>query len=72
MASFARSAKIKCQDVEFNVDSWVSPASPTVAILLERHHNDRFVALMDSFMPQWRQYREILSKAPLGHKDWGY
>ncbi len=40
--------------------------------LLERHHNDHFLALMDNFMPQWRQYREMLSKAPLGHEDWGY
>ncbi|WP_366043830.1 YgjP-like metallopeptidase domain-containing protein [Methylomonas sp.] len=22
--------------------------------LLERHHNDRFMALMDSHMPNWR------------------
>lgn len=40
--------------------------------LLERRHNERFTALMDGFMPQWRQYREMLSKTPLGHEDWEY
>ena len=40
--------------------------------LLERHHNDRFVALMDSHMPQWRQHREMLNSLPLAHQEWGY
>jgi len=40
--------------------------------LLERHHNKRFVSLMDSYMPQWRQYRDMLNQAPLGHEDWEY
>jgi hypothetical protein len=40
--------------------------------LLERHHNKRFLALMDSYMPQWRQYRDMLNQAPLGHEGWGY
>jgi len=40
--------------------------------LLERHHNERFSALLDTHVPQWRQYREMLKKAPLGHEEWGY
>jgi hypothetical protein len=40
--------------------------------LLERHHNDRFTAYMDKFMPRWRQIREILNKGPLGHEIWNY
>ena len=40
--------------------------------LLERHHNDRFRAYMDEFMPQWRTYREELNRAPLAHEDWDY
>jgi predicted metal-dependent hydrolase len=40
--------------------------------LLERHHNDRFTALMDAHMPQWRQYREMLNSLPLAHQEWGY
>ncbi len=39
--------------------------------LLEKTHNDRFTALMDQFMPQWRQYRELLNTSPLTHEDWG-
>lgn len=41
-----------------------------LAHLLERHHNDRFTALLDTHLPQWRQYREMLSALPLGHEDW--
>ena len=40
--------------------------------LMERHHNDRFTALMDAHMPQWRQYRGMLNSLPLAHQEWGY
>lgn len=40
--------------------------------LVERHHNDRFMALMDAFMPLWRHYREELNRSPLGHENWDY
>ena len=40
--------------------------------LLERHHNDRFVGYMNSFMPLWRHYREGLNREPLGHALWEY
>jgi predicted metal-dependent hydrolase len=40
--------------------------------LLERHHNERFAALVEAHVPQWRQYREMLQMAPLGHEEWGY
>jgi len=33
--------------------------------LLERLHNNRFTALMDEFVPQWRLYREELKRPPL-------
>jgi predicted metal-dependent hydrolase len=38
--------------------------------LVERHHNDRFIALMDQNIPHWRTYREELNRAPLAHEDW--
>ena len=38
--------------------------------LLERHHNERFVALMDHFLPQWKNYRSELNKCPLSHENW--
>jgi predicted metal-dependent hydrolase len=40
--------------------------------LLERHHNDRFTALMDRFLPQWRTCRDELNGAPLAHETWSY
>lgn len=40
--------------------------------LLERRHNDRFTALMDAYMPQWQQCREMLNGLPLAHQEWGY
>ena len=40
--------------------------------LIERRHDDRFREYMDRFMPQWRQYRDELNRAPLAHVDWRY
>jgi predicted metal-dependent hydrolase len=40
--------------------------------LLEPTHNHRFVDLMDKFMPQWRQFRDELNRAPLSHVEWEY
>jgi predicted metal-dependent hydrolase len=40
--------------------------------LIERHHDDRFVSLMDRHLPQWRHHRRALNEAPLGHADWTY
>ena len=40
--------------------------------LLERHHNERFMAYMNNFMPLWQYYREELNRAPLGHESWEY
>lgn len=40
--------------------------------LLERHHNDRFKALMDKHLPQWRSIRKDLNQMPLGHEAWIY
>lgn len=40
--------------------------------LKERHHNEHFLALMDKHLPQWREYRARLNKAPLAHVNWFY
>lgn len=40
--------------------------------LHERTHNERFVALMNQFMPNWRLYRDKLNSLPIVHNDWGY
>ena len=43
-----------------------------MAHLLEPSHNSRFTAFMDRFMPQWRQYREMLKKLPLVSQEWDH
>ncbi len=40
--------------------------------LLERNHNDRFVSLMNKFMPKWRLHRDELNNLPVAHSNWGY
>jgi len=39
--------------------------------LLERHHNDQFMAHMDRFIPQWRFLKEELNRSMLPHANWG-
>ena len=41
-----------------------------MAHLLERSHNDRFVALLDEHLPSWRARRETLNAAPLASEEW--
>ncbi len=43
-----------------------------LAHILERHHNDKFAALMDQHLPDWRLRRDLLSKSPLAHEEWVY
>ena len=40
--------------------------------LLERHHNERFRAIMDKQMPNWREHRNLLNSLPLAYEDWQY
>jgi len=40
--------------------------------LLERHHTERFTALMDQYLPAWRSHRQLLNGSPLAHEHWGY
>ncbi len=40
--------------------------------ILERHHNERFIALMDNVMPKWRSLRDDLNRLPVKHEKWGY
>lgn len=43
-----------------------------MAHLIERHHNDRFIAILDRHLPHWKTYRDELNAAPLAHEDWTY
>ncbi|MGH3427397.1 MAG: M48 family metallopeptidase [Mycobacteriales bacterium] len=38
--------------------------------LRERGHGDRFVKLMDEYLPDWRSRRDRLNDAPLAHEAW--
>lgn len=40
--------------------------------LLERHHNEKFIAYMNKFMPEWRYYKEELNRLPVAHAEWEY
>jgi predicted metal-dependent hydrolase len=40
--------------------------------LLEPTHNERFVALMDMYLPHWKHLRKQLNNLPVRHEDWGY
>jgi len=43
-----------------------------MAHLLEPTHSDRFIALMDQFMPNWRYRRDQLNQLPVRHEKWLY
>jgi len=36
----------------------------------ERQHNDRFKALLDTHMPDWRSRLDLLNRMPLGQENW--
>jgi hypothetical protein len=38
--------------------------------LYERHHNDRFIALLDQQLPQWRLVRDELNTSLLAEERW--
>jgi len=40
--------------------------------LIERHHNDRFLALMEKYLPQWKFFKEELNQLPVSHGEWNY
>jgi predicted metal-dependent hydrolase len=40
--------------------------------LFERTHNQRFLALMDQFMPKWESYRDRINRLPVRHEDWSF
>ena len=38
--------------------------------LLEPTHNERFMAILDRYLPQWRESRAELNALPLGSEVW--
>ncbi len=43
-----------------------------LAHLIEPTHSNRFLALMDKFMPQWRQIKDELNRLPVRHEEWDH
>lgn len=43
-----------------------------LAHLIEPSHNAHFKALLDQYLPNWRQLKDELNQAPLGHVEWEY
>ncbi|MFH1260127.1 MAG: SprT family zinc-dependent metalloprotease [Elusimicrobiota bacterium] len=43
-----------------------------MAHLLERKHNEKFIAYMDKFAPQWKHLRKELNRSALGPVEWSY
>ncbi len=73
------SCNARARTIRLNTDLAKKPAQCLEYIvvhelvhLLERHHNDRFTALMDQHLLHWRQFRKLLNTAPLGHESWNY
>jgi len=40
--------------------------------LIERHHNERFLSLMEKYMPKWKFYKDELNRLPVSHGEWTY
>lgn len=43
-----------------------------LAHLIEPTHSKRFLALMDKFMPHWRQIKDELNRLPVRHEEWDH
>ncbi len=43
-----------------------------LAHLLERTHNDNFVAIMNHFLPEWKHLKNELNNLPVSHAGWEY
>jgi predicted metal-dependent hydrolase len=40
--------------------------------LLERYHNDNFLAYMDKYFPNWKVLKKELNSLPFSHSEWEY
>lgn len=40
--------------------------------LIERHHNDNFLAHLDKNLPKWKLYKDELNRLPVSHGEWEY
>ena len=68
--SSAKSIRINTELVKKLPDCLEYIVVHEMAHLRERTHNKRFIALMNSLMPKWEFYREMLNQSPLRHESW--
>jgi predicted metal-dependent hydrolase len=40
--------------------------------LIERHHNDNFLAHLDKNLPKWKLHKDELNRLPVSHGEWEY
>jgi len=40
--------------------------------LFERHHNDRFQNLLETYLPMWKKLKNELNRFPINHANWSY
>ena len=40
--------------------------------LLERYHNDIFLAYMNTYLPSWKKLKRELNSLPVSHVEWDY
>jgi predicted metal-dependent hydrolase len=73
------SCSVQCRRIWLNLELSKKPVrcleyiiAHELAHLIEPHHNDRFVSLMNRHIPNWRTLRQELAAAPLGHATWSY
>jgi hypothetical protein len=71
------SCNIESGNIRLNLDLAKKPLPCLEYIILhellhfkERQHNDRFKALLDIYMPDWRSRRDLLNQMPLNQENW--
>lgn len=71
------SCNIEEGNIRLNLDLAKKPLPCLEYIILhellhfkERQHNDRFKALLDTYMPDWRSRRDLLNQMPLSQENW--
>ena len=65
--------------VWFNLELAKKPESCLEYIVVQEllhlrvcRHDAEFTRLLDEHLPSWRGAKELLSREPLGHEEWGY
>jgi predicted metal-dependent hydrolase len=66
----ARRIWVNLELAKKSVDSLEYVVMHELVHLLARHHDDRFVAIMDVHLPRWRVLRDELNCLPLAHEAW--